>query len=178
MKRWARVVGIVVALMLFAGACKSESDVGSDDLLKFDPDKETGRIGEAKPTPTPSPAVAAQASPTAAAKASAPPAPTAAVEKFFDVFMVSSSPYFEFQSPGGPRQAASQFLVSKDLTLRVTNEDRTPERSTRSFTAEDGYFDSGQLAPGKQWTFKFRRTGKWHLVDSVASYIFADIEVR
>lgn len=178
MRRWASVVGILLILVVVAGACKSESNVGSDDLLKFDPDKETGRIGEAKPTPTPSPTVAAQAPPSAPAKASAPPPPAAAVEKFFDVFMVSSSPYFEFQSPGGPRQAASQFLVSKDLTLRVTNEDRTPERPTRSFTAEDGSFDSGQLAPGKQWTYKFRRTGKWHLVDSVASYIFADIEVR
>ena len=167
-----RRIVLCLVLLLFAGGCGGDDRVGSEDTLDFDTTEQTGRLGDETPAPAPDATTAPQAdeaTPAPTAAAAAVTTPKAAPVQYFDVSLIEDSPYF---SPG------NSLTMPIGVTLRVTNDDTTPERPTRSFTAEDGSFDSGPLKPGEVWTHTFTATGTWRVVDSVASYIIATIEVR
>jgi hypothetical protein len=165
------LVGALVVLVLSMMACGEGQKVGSEKILDFEEQENAERLGQRQsPSPEPSPAAGegekgalGQRTPSPAA------APPPAEEKFFDVTLIAASPYYE---PG------NQLAMPTGLTLRVTNKDTTPERATRSFTAEDGSFDSGQLRPGQVWTMKFTKGGFWRIVDKAAPFIFAELEVK
>jgi hypothetical protein len=157
---------LLIFTALLAGCSKGKS-VGSDKVLDFEEQK-GDRLGAASPTPSPNAASAAPAQnkPTqpAAQNPNAKPQAT-----FFDVTLIASAPYFE---PG------DQIVIARGTTLRVTNKDTTPERPKRSFTAQDGSFDSGMLSPGQVWTMKFDSPGVWRIEDRAAPFISASLEVR
>lgn len=166
-RRSARIAALMVLIALLATACGGEKEFGSKDLLKFDDKKGQAGIQD---TPTASPTQTPRSTPRSTSTQSPPKkSPTQGPEVFFDVTLTSDSPYF---APG------NQLIMSAGVTLRVTNRDTTPERPTRSFTAEDGSFDSGPLKPGQVWTRKFTQKGSWRIVDSRAGFIFATLEVR
>lgn len=157
---------VAAAMLLLLVACGSGKEVGSEEILDFE-EQEAERLGT-NPTPEAS-AKPGEAPPAPAPATQKPAAPPAAAQTFFDVGLIASHPYFE---PG------DQIAIGRGTTLRVTNKDNTPERPDRSFTAEDGAFDSGRLKPGQVWTFKFDTPGTWRIVDRAAPFISARFEVR
>lgn len=157
----------VILFALAALACGEDKKIGDEKILDFQEQKEGGRLGGSAESPDPTEASSpppAPAPPPAQASRSAPPN-----HQFFEVGLVASSPYFE---PG------NDMTMSVGATLRVTNKDNTPERQIRSFTAEDGSFDSGPLKPGQTWTYRFKGPGKWRVIDRDAPFIYATIEAR
>lgn len=169
MKRsgFIKVLSVLAAMILLLAACNEGVKVGDDiDLAAVDQNKQECRLGECK-SPEPSPVSTEKAgiggsSPSPTAK------PTQA-EQLFDVTLVADSPYYE---PGNDLSMPFSF------TLRVTNNDRTEGRPVRSFTDEDGVFDSGPLKPGEKWTWKFDGPGQFKITDRAAGFIFANLVVR
>ncbi len=161
------LLGVLCLITLVAAACGGDKQIGSKDLLDFD-EQEARRLGETSPSPSPEAQQNNQPSPPPKEQPP-PPAPAPAKEEFFDVALIASSPYFE---PG------NQLVMPRGLTLRVTNKDNTAERPTRTFTAEDGTFDSGQLKLGQTWNHKFTSGGTFRVIDKNAPFIYATLEVR
>lgn len=155
-------------MLLILSGCGSGKSVGSDEILDFE-EQEESRLGAASPSPE------SADNPGSAPVAEPPPPPQAAQPKpaesqtFFDVTLIPNHPYFE---PG------DEIVISAGTTLRVTNKDTTSERPERSFTADDGSFDSGMLKLGQSWTFKFDSPGSWRIVDRSAPFISARLDVR
>lgn len=162
------LLAVLCFLTLVAAACGGDKQIGSKDILDFDEQEEARRLGETSPSPSPEAQQNNQPSPPPKEQQPAS-APAPAKEEFFDVGLIASSPYFE---PG------NQLAMPRGLTLRVTNKDNTAERPTRTFTAEDGTFDSGPLKPGQIWTHKFASSGTFRVVDKNAPFIYATLEVR
>ncbi len=160
---------ILVILVLAVGsmlACGKSQSVGSERLLEFEEQEGAKRLGQRE---EPSPEPAEQEKAALAAKPASSPEPSPQTEvKYFDVSLVADSPYYD---PG------NELTMTVNLTLRVTNLDRTTERPQRSFTARDGSFSSGPLRVGQVWTFKFPTTGAWELQDDFAPFIFGTIQV-
>ncbi len=159
------VLVLLIALLVFAVSCGEEPGVGDKVDLDFPEQTDAPDLGAPKESPTPAPNEPAVVNPNQPKPEEKPAEPE---EKFFDVAMVADSPYFE---PGNDLQMPAGF------TLRVTNKDATAERPTRSFTAENGAFGSGPMAPGQVWTHKFSGPGRYKVVDHKAPFIFATIEV-
>jgi hypothetical protein len=157
---------LLVSLAVLLAGCGQKKEVGSEKILDFEEQK-GGGLGAASPTP--SPQTGGQSAPAQAK----PAQPQAADQKpqatFFDVGLIAQSPYYE---PG------DQIAIARGTTLRVTNKDNTAERPQRSFTAQDGSFDSGMLKPGQVWTQKFDSPGVWRIEDKSAPFISATLEVR
>lgn len=166
--RHISLLAVIWLLALIAVGCGGDKQIGSEDLLDFDEQKNAKRLGEASPTPPPAETKTSEPA-TGPPKQNQPSPPPPPEENFFDVAMIASSPYFE---PG------NQLVMTRGVTLRVTNKDNTAERPQRSFTAEDGTFDSGLLKPGQIWTYKFKSGGTWRVIDRNAPFIYATLEVR
>lgn len=168
--RIRRVTSLIfsMCLVVLVAGCSKGKSVGSDKILDFEEQKEA-RLG-ASPTPSPQGAAPAPAQNQPAQQpAKNPPANPAPQTTFFDVVLIASAPYFE---PG------DQIAIARGTTLRVTNKDSTAERPQRSFTAQDGSFDSGMLRPGQVWSRKFDTPGSWRVEDRDAPFISATLEVR
>jgi len=159
---------LIVLSMLLAG-CGEGGKVGGEDILDIDEQKDAKRLGSLEDSPEPAETAGDKAALGQAKPSSAPPPPPPAEKKYFDVFLVPDSPYYE---PG------NELVMSVGHVLRVTNRDGTAERPTRTFTAEDGSFDSGPLAAGKTWEMEFGRGGYFRILDKSAPFIFATLEVR
>ncbi len=166
MRKKPVLLALLLVLLVVAVSCGEEPEVGDDKVLDFVDQTDPPDLGERpKESPTPAPNNPAVVNPNQPKPDEKPAAPE---EKFFDVAMVADSPYFE---PGNDLQMPAGF------TLRVTNKDYTPERPTRSFTAENGAFDSKPMAPGAVWTHTFSGPGRYKVVDHKAPFIFATLEV-
>lgn len=163
------ILALLMVIAFLGAACGGPPEVGSKDLLDFEEQKPKERLGEAASPTAPPAAARSPAAGSTAAPVTKPPEPPRQEERFFDVKMVAQAPYFE---PG------EQLTMSMSFTLRVTNNDTTAERPTRSFTAEDNSFNSGPLKPGQVWTYKFKSRGTFSVVDSNAPFIRATLEVR
>lgn len=156
------LLAMFILLTIAASACKEPNTYGKDlpdpDIQESPPD-----LGARPPSPEPplNPGVV-KTSPKPVAESPQP------AEQLFEVTLVADSPYFR---PG------NDISMPASLTLRVTNRDTTAERPTRSFTADNGAFDSGPLRAGESWTFKFPRTGRFKVIDHRAPFIYATIEV-
>lgn len=161
-------IAFALTFIFLASACGEDITYGDgldpDAIIAATP---TCRLGECK-SPEPSPVstekVGIGTSPTPAK-----PTQQQAEEKFFDVSLVDYSPYYE---PG------QQLTMPVGFTLRVTNKDSTEGRPVRSFTSDDGSFDSGPLKPGQVWTRKFDQPGSYTIKDRAAGFIYASLEVR
>jgi hypothetical protein len=166
--RYKRIcsIALAAAMTLLLIGCGSGKDVGSEEILDFE-EQEAERLGTS-PSPEAANPGATQPPPQAPPAAQKPAAP-APEQTFFDVGLIATHPYFE---PG------DEIIITRGVTLRVTNKDTTAERPDRAFTAEDGTFDSGRLKPGQVWTMKFDSPGTWKIVDRAAPFISAKFEVR
>lgn len=175
MRSRSTVLGVLLLLML-AGACGRGQKVGSERLTAFEEQKQGRRLGERAPEPTPTGtpgALTVGEKPTQSP--TPPPSPPPQQEQYFDVYLISDSPYY-FDATNN--QEATQFVVPAGFTLRVTNRDNTPERPKRTFTAKDGSFDSGSLRPGQVWTLKLDRPGFFDIIDKGLTFALATLEVR
>lgn len=157
---------LLVVLLATLAACGEPQKVGSEGLLEFDEQQRGGpRLGErtAAPTGTPGSLTVGQtAKPTAAPTAT--PAP-----EYFEVGLIPNSPYYE---PG------NRIVIRVGVTIRVTNEDGTTERSKgRSFTDKNGTFHSGLLKPGQTWTWTFRVPARYEIIDEGLTFATAVLEV-
>lgn len=160
MRTSIRLLSAVCVLGLVFAACGESQKVGSEKLLEFEEQENTQRLGEATPAPTPEGTPVplgvgeeekAEATPTP------PPATPTPAPQYFEVALVGDSPYYE---PG------NSITIPAGTTIRVTNQDGTPERSDgRSFTAKNGAFHSGLLKPGETWTQLFSEPSTYEIVD-------------
>lgn len=177
MRRQSSLLKILALLALFAllvTACGQGQKVGSEKLLDFEAQENAKRLGQQENSPSPLPDEASKAAlgataPSPSPEPSPPPPPP---EQFYNIELIGGSPYYRAEG-----EDASYFIVPVGFTLRVVNRDGTAERSHRSFTAEDGSFDSGDLAPGAVWTHKLTRQGKFSIRDRCCPFIFATLEV-
>lgn len=161
------MMAVAAMTMMFLG-CGQGQKVGSEKILEFEDQNRKGpRLGEktAAPDKTPSSLTvggATKAPPTAT------PAPKA-TPSYFDVTLITNSPYYE---PG------NRIVIRRGVTLRVTNQDATPERSKgRSFTDKHGSFHSGLLKPGESWTWLFDGSGAYEVIDEGLNFATAILEV-
>ena len=158
--------GLAVLLLLVVGfaACGGGQQTGSDKVLDFKEQQSGGRLGDATPKP------ATKTAAPGAARTAAPAARTAApATRYFDVSLIAGNPYF---APSDKLQA----LVG--TTLRVTNNDKTPERASgRSFSAENGAFSSPLLKPGATWTYTLTQAGTFTIVDHGLNFARATLQV-
>ena len=163
-----RSVTLVIMLCgaLLLGACGEGQKVGSEKLLEFDPQDPGARLGARTPTPAETPATLAvdKQTPTPTVAPTATPAP-----KMFEIGLVPDSPYYE---PG------NRIVVRVGVTIRVTNQDGTPERAQgRSFTDKNGSFHSGMLKAGQTWTWTFDRPAFYEIIDEGLNFATATLEV-
>lgn len=158
----------LVVLVLSLGAalgCGKGQKVGSERLLEFK-EQSGERLGARTPSPkeTAQPLTVQQQTPRPAR-----PVQTKAPTRFFDIALVADSPFYK---PG------NKVTVRVGVTVRVTNSDRTPERSKgRSFTDKNGAFHSGLLKPGQQWTWVFDRPAAYEVIDQGLNFATAYLEV-
>lgn len=174
MKSPMRLLAAIWVLMLVLIACGESASVGSEDLLDIEEQRNAERLGQrASPTPEPTEeaggalALGEQASPTPEQ-----PSPPPAEKKYFDIFL-TSNPYYQ----GADGKYADHWRVPVGYILRVTNRDDTAERPFRTFTAEDGTFNSGRLTTGEQWETPLPRPGQWNIVDQCCPFIRGSLEV-
>lgn len=164
-----RLLALVMVLGFLAVACGEENAVGSDDLLKGLQDGKGGaRLGEVTPAPDKPDEKIAVGGVTPPPAANATPVPPPKVS-YFEVSLTADSPFYD---PG------TQLTMQIAAVLRVTNNDRTPERPTRSFTDKGNKFSSPSLKPGEVWTFKFPQGGKFEIIDQGLPFASATLEVR
>jgi hypothetical protein len=156
----------VVLIVLFGcAACGGGQKTGSEDVLDFEEQQKADQLGAVTPKPTAKPAnVSSAPSRTVAPAATAKPAaPT------YDVQLVPGNPYY---APG------DELRMPAGTTIRVTNKDTTPERSNgRSFTAENGAFDSGLIKPGATWSKVIAQKGTYTIVDKAVNFARATLTV-
>lgn len=171
MTKAIKVLGALSVLLLLFGACGEGQKVGSERLLEFEEQENARRLGERTPEPTPEGTPLAlgvgeeeKAAPTPTPAPTPEPAP-----EYFEVALVPESPYYE---PG------NAITVPVGTTIRVTNRDHTPERSDgRSFTAKDGSFHSGRLAPGQTWEWTFNQPASYEVIDEGLRFATASLRV-
>jgi hypothetical protein len=161
----------MICIGLFFVACGEGQKVGSEKLLEFKEQEGANRLGERTPDPSQTPG-----SLTVAERTPAPtPRPTAA-PSFFDISLIADSPYYKDTTNN---KIGAKFTVRVGTTIRVTNNDGTPERSKgRSFTeATRGIFHSGLLKPGQQWTWTFRQPATYNVTDQGVRFARAVVQV-
>ncbi|HVE75536.1 MAG TPA: hypothetical protein VND22_02085 [Actinomycetota bacterium] len=156
------------ALIALAG-CSQGEEVGSDKLKKFDEQDEPGRIGgieRESPSPSPPPP-APSPSPTQAA-AAPPPKPagplglcgrTQAAECKVSITADGYNPF--------------NFRIAIGTVVRVVNEDG----QARTFTADQGHFDSGSIAPGATWSYTAGTAGTFNFHDETRPFVVGSMEV-
>lgn len=164
-----RIAGLLAAFLIAGGAsaCSNSSKVGNDKTLAFK-EKAGGRVGDVATTTTAAPAAATTAPPTTKAPpttakpavTTAPPTTQAASAPV--TIQITSQRYEPFA-----------FSVKVGTTLKVVNNDSQP----RTFTADGGQFDSGQLAPGATWTYQTAAAGKFNFHDETRPYVVGQMEV-
>lgn len=165
----ARVVllAILTLVALILGGCGEGQKVGSEKLLEGIDDQGPGvRLGErtAAPKATREPLTVDKRTP-----ALTPTPQPKGTPSYFDVALIADSPYYE---PG------NRIIVRAGVTLRVTNKDTTPERSTgRSFTDKRDAFHSGMLKPGQTWTWTFSSPGRYEIIDEGLTFATGILEV-
>ena len=169
-----KILALLVSVVLLVSACGRGQRVGSEKLLDFEAQEDAKRLGEQENSPSPPPDEASKVALGAATPPPSPPPspPPPPPEQFYNIELIGPSPYYRAEG-----EEASYFIVPVGFTLRVVNRDGTPERAHRSFSAEDGSFDSGALAPGAVWTFKLTRQGKFPIRDRCCPFIFGTLEV-
>jgi plastocyanin len=160
-----RIVLLLLVLALAAGACSKKNEVGSGlDASKI---KNTNcRIGECTTTTTAPPATTTTAkttATTAAAKATTTTARPATTTTVATVNVSITASGFE---PPNVRIYVGQRVV-------YTNADS----QTRSVQDNNGAFSSGDLAPGKSWTFTGTRAAKYDISDGTRPFVVGSIEV-
>ena len=160
-----RGVAVVLIVLLGCAACGGGQKTGSEDVLDFEEQQKADQLGAATPKPTAKPAdVGSAPTRTAAPAATAKPA-----EQTYDVQLIAGNPYY---APG------DQLRMPAGTTIRVTNKDTTPERKNgRSFTAEDGAFDSGLIKPNATWTHVISQKGTYTIVDTALNFARATLTV-
>ena len=89
------------------------------------------------------------------------PKPAAPVAKVWDV-SIDAQGYKPFN-----------FRVFQNDKVKVTNNDS----QARSFTADDGTFDSGLIAPGASWTYVAKTLGAFNVSDSTRPFVVGKLEV-
>ena len=145
-------------------ACGGGQETGSEDVLDFEEQQKADQLGAA--TPTPSARAAATSAPV---RTAAPAATSKPAAQTYEVQLIAGNPYY---APG------DQLRMPAGTTIRVTNNDRTPERSKgRSFTAENGAFDSGLIKPGGSWTHVIAQKGTYTIVDTAVNFARATLTV-
>jgi hypothetical protein len=161
-------IGIV---LLLVGACGEGQKVGSEKLLEFKEQQGASRLGERTPEPNQTPG-----SLTVGERTPAPtPRPTTA-PNYFEISLIADSPFYKDMTNN---KVGAKFTVRVGTTIRVTNNDQTPERSDgRSFTeASSGIFNSGLLKVGQQWTWTFRQPANYQVKD-IGKLKFANAVVQ
>jgi hypothetical protein len=160
-----RAIRVAFVLLAVLGvACGGGQKTGSEKVLDFEEQKKADQLGAATPKPTAKAAGATSAPTRTAAPATAKP-----VAETFDVQLIAGNPYY---APG------DDLRMPAGATLRVTNKDTTPERSKgRSFTAENGAFDSGLIRPGAMWTHVIAQKGTYTIVDTALNFARATLTV-
>ncbi len=148
-----------MALALGLAACSGGSRVGSKDLLKFK-QGQAGRLGAIESSPTPS----AKATSSATTRSTATPAKSAKpspVTRTWPVRITAQG----FQP--------FNFNVFLGDVIEVVNQDGQP----RSFTADDGSFDSGLLKPGAKWRYTATKLGTFNVSDSTRPFVVGKFTV-
>ncbi len=154
---------VLMLVLLAFTACGGGQKTGSQEVLDFEEQQKADELGAATPKPTAKPAGATSAPTRTAAPATARPAQN------YDVQLIAGNPYY---APG------DQLRMPAGATIRVTNKDMTPERSNgRSFTAENGAFDSGLIKPGATWTKVIATKGTYTIVDTALNFARATLTV-
>lgn len=159
-----RIVLLVVVLALAAGACSKKNEVGSGlDASKI---KDTNcRIGECSTTTTAAPTTttAGKATGTTAKTTTTTAKATTTTTTVPSVAVSITASGFE---PPNVRIYVGQKVV-------YTNNDS----QTRSVQDNSGAFASGDLAPGKSWTFTGTKPAKYDISDGTRPFVVGSIEV-
>jgi plastocyanin len=163
--RVVRGAAAVMLVLLAFTSCGGGQKTGSDEVLDFEEQQKADQLGAATPTPKPK-AGGATSAPT---RTAAPAATAKPAVQTFDVQLIAGNPYFA---------PSDELRVPAGTTLRVTNSDTTPERSNgRSFTAENGAFDSGLIKPGGAWSHVIAQKGTYTIVDKAVNFARATLTV-
>lgn len=164
----------ILAAIVFAGGCASDSQVGSQDNLGFK-EQQGGRVGAIERstapvrTATPKPATRRPTtaptrpapSPTRTAARRSPRPPAAA----FTIKIVATGQGFD----------PFNFAVTKGTRVKVLNTDST----ARTFTSDvAGEFDSGPLAPGDSFIYTAVKVGAFNFHDQTRPFAVGRMEVR
>lgn len=165
-----RLAALLCLTALLAG-CSSDSSVGSQENLKFD-EKGGNRVGGIdRPSPTPKRTSAAPVAPTRAAPRTVAPRPTAArpsprpVAAAFTIKIVATGQGFD----------PFNFAVTKGTRVKVVNTDS----QARTFTSDvAGQFDSGMLAPGKEFLYVADKPGAYNFHDETRPFAVGRMEVK
>lgn len=147
--------------MLGLAACSSGSKVGDESLLKFK-EKDQDRLGQVKDSPSPSPSKKKMKKSTTTTSPPTP-APTKMQTAGRVVAVTIGSQGFK----------PFNFNIYFGDSITVINEDSQP----RSFTADNGAFDSKLLAPRGSWTYKPTKAGVYNVHDESRPYVVGKVTV-
>lgn len=172
---------ISVLLLLVLTACGGETSVGANLETEFQAASDAPRLGERSEAPSPTPDEPEQASPEPATEQPAsttepPPEPATAPtseEAAAAEPVVSLEVSINSDTAGSGQFDPSLARVFTSSCIRWTNADSVP----RSVIADDGSFDSGELAPGGTFVYCFEVPGKFNYHDGTRPYAVAAVEV-
>jgi plastocyanin len=166
---------LLVPLLVLAGGCSSNEQVGSKKNLQFDEQK-SGRLGE-KGTTTTTAAQAAKASTTTTAAPKVPTTapPTTGAPRPTSPPTTAPAGFVVKIVSGGQGFDPYSFIVKRGTRVSVQNTDGQP----RTFTSDEaGAFDSGMLAPGATFVYVADRAGKFNFHDETRPYGVGQMEVQ
>jgi plastocyanin len=177
--RRALIAASLFVLVLVAGACSDNTDVGSGvgDVkgsgsgklsLGAETTTTTAAVATtAAPPPTTAKPAATTAPPTTAPPTTVAPTTTAPQDTSFKI------------SINGDNTTSSQFdpsnaAVAVGTVVKFINNDSVP----RSIVANDGSFRSPEIAPGSSWSYKAAKPGVFDYQDGTRPYAVGRLEVR
>lgn len=167
-----RIAGLV-AVLVFAGACSSDSKVGKGiDVNRLN--AKAGRLGELNLPKNKGTGgfvggqeqkqqqAAANTRSAQQAAAAAQAAQAKQLEQVAVAFRITSSGYDPYY-----------IRVFKGGSIKVTNTDS----QARTVTADRGEFDSGSIAPGDTWVYQANTVGKFNFHDDTRPFVVGTLEV-
>jgi plastocyanin len=185
MRRPAQIL-MFVMLIALAAACAESNEVGSQELLEFDPEASGApRLGERVDEPTPSPTPEAVVATPAPPPQETQPPPPPPQETQAPPSPQDTGPQVALEiSITGDQSGTSQFdpsaarifagtcarWINRDSVARSVEADEADE-------ADKGAFASGAIEPGGEWVWCPEATGRFNYHDGTRPYAVAFIEV-
>lgn len=164
MNRASKLLSLLAALVLVAGACGKEKQIGQDLETNLKAAKQECRLGEKCPSPSPKgggglTVASPKPSPSPA------PSPTERPEQPAVIVIIPEGEAYQDGATGNP---ISVITLEPNAILKVINKDCRPEVAKgRSFSEQSSppVFDSGFLKCNQEWTWTANVIGEFDVND-------------